>query len=452
MKKGFNGTIDVIRGLLKGRADSYEIFLSTSRGLTVEVREGKVDALRVHSASGAGLRTVMDKRPGFGFSSVLTEDALGEMVSLTVSGSTGATADGFVFFPLPSSPVSSAKGPLDTVDPAFDVATEDENIGRALSLEKEALGLDQRVKRVRKASYSESTVSTRTVNSAGVDAAYSGTFFSGSVVAIAEEAGEQQMGWDCGMGHRRADVDCLSIAKAAAQRAVGMLGARPIGTVKCPAVFENTVAIEFLEALSSSFLADNVLKGKSMLADKKGKMAVSPVVSIVDDGLMPGGWSTSLYDCEGVPRQKTFLVKEGVCAGFLYDTYWARRAGIASTGNAQRGGFKGTPSVGISNLYIEKGKKPHTSDELLTRMGSGLFITDVMGAHTIDPVSGEFSLGASGFWVEGGRPVHPVRGIAIAGTLLELFSKVEVVGTDTRFLGSTGSPGLLFKEINASGA
>ena len=447
MDKDIDKAVELIRRLLKGRVDSFEVFLSSSKGLSVEAKDGKVDALRVTSSRGASIRTIKDGRPGFSFSNVFTEEALKDMADLALSGSLGATVDGYLAFPSPCPPLTAE--PLGTVDGAWGKAKDEEKIARAVSMEEEALGFDPRIKRVRKATYGETYVSSRTVNSNGVDADYAGTFFSGSVLAIAEEGKESEMGWDIGMGHGSKDVDCFSIAKGAALKAVEMLGAKPIKTLKCPCVFENTVVVEFIEVLSASFLADSVLKGKSMLAAKVGKKVAASCLNLFDDGLMRGGWASSLYDTEGAPKKKTCLLKEGVCEGFLYDTYWAKRAGKDSTGNAVRGGFKSTPSPGISNLHIERGEK--SFDEILKRMDKGLLIKEVMGLHTIDPVSGEFSLGASGLWVEGGKPVYPVRGIAIAGSLLELFSKVEEVGSDVRFIGSVGAPSLLFSEINISG-
>ncbi|MBI5560124.1 MAG: TldD/PmbA family protein [Deltaproteobacteria bacterium] len=450
MDKGFDRVVEVITRLCKGRVDSYEVFLSSSQGIAVEAREKKVDALKVSRSEGAAVRTLCKGRPGFGFSNVFAEDALKDMVELTIAGSSGAAEDGYLSFPRPSGPPQIVLPLLDTVDPAFEGVSEVELAGRAISIEEAALSFDPRVKRVRKAAYGETKASARTVNSNGVDVSYDATFFSGSVVAVAEEGGDSQMGWDTGMGHKRADVDCTAIAKGAGERAVSLLGARTLKTLKCPAVFENTVVIEFIDVLSSSFLADMVLKGKSMLAGKRGKKVVSRVLNLTDDGLMRGGWASSLYDCEGVLKKKTPLIREGLCMGFLYDTYWAKREGVLSTGNAARPGWKGVPSVGTSNLSMEEGEK--SLAELFSDMGSGLFIREAMGVHTVDPVSGEFSLGASGLWIEGGKPAYPVRGIAIAGTLLDLFSKVEAVGNDMRFLGSTGAPSLLFGEINASGA
>jgi PmbA protein len=140
----------------------------------------------------------------------------------------------------------------------------------------------------------------------------------------------------------------------------------------------------------------------------------------------------------------------GVCEGYLYDSYWAKRDGVTSTGNGARSRYKSMPGVGVTNLYIEKGEK--TLDELIGEVSDGLFITELMGVHTVNTVSGDFSVGASGLRIEGGKPCYPVRGMAISGNLMDLFSKVESCGSDLRFIGSIGAPSILFSELEASGS
>ena len=440
--------IDEIQRRLEGKVDGYEIFISSDTGFSVEVKEGGVDALKARSNAGVGLRTMRAGRPGFGFSSVTSPDAIASLVEKTIAAGCEAGEDVAMLFCSPAPKLPTA--PLLLYDPSVGSVSEDEKIASAITVEAACLAFDASVKRVRKASYGESISSTRVVNSNGVDVRHSATYFSASVTAVAERDGDSQMGWDMASSHTRADMDFASVGTGAAKRAVRMLGARKLNTVKCPAVFENTVATELLEALAGSFLGDNVLKGKSMLAGKLGKKTASTAITIVDNGLMPGGWSSALYDDEGVPHRSTVLLDNGVCSAFLYDTYWAVRAGAASTGNGARSSFKGTPGVGLSNIYIEKGQK--SFDDLTSLMNTGLLITDVLGMHTVNTVSGDFSIGAAGFWVEAGAIAYPVRGLAISGNLLGLFSRVQGVGADQRFLGSVGAPSLLVEELEVSGA
>ena len=443
---GADAVIDRLKKGLEGRAEAYEIFFSAQKGFGAEAKDGEVDSLKVRSSAGVGIRTISKGRLGFAFSSVLEGDVLDEMASKSLAGSLEASVDEFLRLAKPG-PVRSEEG-LGIFDGSYLSVPEEEKIKRAIDIEK-AARVDARVKRIRKASYSESVTADRVVNSNGVDVSHSATYYTGSVTAVAEEKGESQMGWEMGMGHAMSSIDPEWIGKSAAQNAVRLLGAKEIKTVKCPAMIENTVVCELLESLASSFLGDNVGKGKSMLIGKEGVKIASSVLNIFDDGIMNGGWATSAYDAEGEPTRRTALVAEGVCQGFLYDTYWAARAGRASTGNAARGGYKSTPGVGLNNFYIEKGVK--SLEELLCDLGKGLFITELLGVHTINTVSGDFSLGAAGFQVEGGSIAYPVRGMAIAGNLLGLFSNIGACASDLRFIGSIGAPSLLVNEIEASG-
>ncbi|MBI5469083.1 MAG: TldD/PmbA family protein [Deltaproteobacteria bacterium] len=440
--------VDTLRRLLKGKADSFEIFFSHEEGFGVEAKGAEIDSLKVRSNTGVGLRTISNKKLGFGFSSVLTGEALEGLVGSALSGSLEASPDEYLVFP-PESALAPGEEGLGIFDGSFKEVAEEEKIKTALMIEKSAMGFDARVKRVRKASYSETLHTSRIVNSNGVDITHRATFYSASVTAVAEENGESQMGWEIGMGHDRASIDPEEIGRRAGKNACRSLGARSIKTVRCPAVIENTVACELLEALAGSFLGDNVQKGKSMLIGKAGKDVASSLLNIWDDGVMAGGWATSSFDGEGAPREKTPLLDRGVLTGYLYDTYWGKRAGGRSTGNASRSNFKGLPGIGISNLYIEKGEKP--LEGLLREIDSGLFITELLGVHTINTVNGDFSLGAAGFMVEGGKAAYPVRGMAVSGNLLELFLKVGGLGADIRFIGSIGAPSLLITELEASG-
>ncbi|MBI3398531.1 MAG: TldD/PmbA family protein, partial [Deltaproteobacteria bacterium] len=402
-----------------------------------------------------GLRILKDKKMGFSFTSALSKESRSELVENAVAASKGVEPDEFLSLPFPFKYITGQALQKQTavelmlLDSSLDKTSEEDKIKKAISLEQSARGFDTRVTKVRKAGYGESFFESRLVNSAGIDVKKSATFVTSSIMAVAGDKGDSQMGWDMGMSHFAKDVDVAKIGRDAAKRAVDMLGARTIKTVKCPVVIENVIVGEFLEIIAPSFYADNLNKGKSMLKGKKGKKIFSDKVTVWDDGLLHNGWSTSEYDGEGVPRQKTCLIDKGVCKYYLYDTYWAKREGTKSTGNAARSNFKSISTIGTSNLYMEKGEMDF--EGLLRRMGKGLLITNILGAHTANPITGDFSFGAAGLWIEGGKVVYPVRGAAISGNMLELFSKVDAVGSDLRFLGSIGTPSLFISEMEISG-
>ncbi len=441
--------VETVKRLLKGRAGLYEVFYSADKGISAESQGMSVDALKVRFNAGVGLRVISNARPGFAFTNLLSEDSIGAMVDTALSGSVETAADSYLMLPSPSEPF--CKGELEIFDTSYGSTSEEEKIARAVEIEEGAREASGKITRVRKASYQESMRTTRVVNSEGVDVTRRATFFSGHVTAIAEEGGEAQMGWEIGLGHKRGSLEPYAIGRAAALDALDKLGAREIKTVKCPAVIKNTVVCELLEALAGSFLADNVSKGRSMLKDRVGELVVSDCLNIRDDGALKGGWATGAFDGEGAPSSCTSIIEKGVLGGFLYDSYWARRLGALSTGNASRAGYENWPAVGISNLYMENAGKGCSLDGLFKRMRKGLFITEVMGVHTINPVTGEFSLGASGRWIEDGGLSYPVKGAAVSGNLLDLFSRVEDTADDMRFIGAVGAPSIYINEIEASG-
>ena len=423
----------------------FEIYINLSRSLSIEYKGGKIDSFEASDIAGASLRVFSDGRQGFSYCTDFSNDAVKRMVDDAAMGSMHVTPDEFRI--LPESAVSIPS--VSVYDARMKDIPEEEKIERAKALEDAVLSFDSRIKRVRKAAYSETEYSVAIFNSRGVDVDHKGTYCSASVSALAEEGAESEMGSDFESVRFYDGLDVKLIGKRAGENAIQLLGGKKIKTVKCPVILENSVAVDFLGVLASSFIADSVQKGKSLFAGKIGASVGSEIMTIVDDGLYPGGIGTAPVDGEGVPRQRTPLIQAGVLKGYLYDTYTAKKDKIKSTGNAVRPGIKAPPSCGLSNLYIEKGNLG--MDALLSEAGTGLLVTEVMGMHTANPVSGEFSVGASGIWIENGKKAYPVKGVAIAGNIIDILKSVTALGGDLRFFGKIGAPSLLISELMVSG-
>ncbi len=437
---------DRVEALLKGRGvDGYEIMAGCSRNLSIEVKERKVDTFKCSNPVGVSVRLLKGQGMGFSFSTSLDDADLGQMIDNALVGATTQSPD----------PDNELPGPqvypvIDGLfDPALQAVAESDKVARALELERLVLAADPRVKRVRKATYGENDYSVYLRNSRGVSGGYRGSSVSSSVVPIAEENGDSQMGWDFGFSARFADIDIARIAAGAVERAVGLLGARKIPSMRCPAVLDNHVATDILEVLAPSFLAENVYKGKSLLAGKEGEHCFSSCLRIRDNGILAGGMATAPFDGEGVAQRNTLLVADGELKGFLYDTLYGRKMGQASTGNAARGGVKGLPHLGVTNFIIENGQTP--ASRLLDGIDRGILLTDVIGMHTANSISGDFSVGAAGYLVENGAIVHPVKEIAISGNIMDLFRSVEQVGDDLRIFGAVNAPSLRIACLDVSG-
>jgi PmbA protein len=455
--------IDQALSLLKRKPiDGYEVYLLQSSHFDVESKEGKIETFQTSQYSGLSFRILRRQRTGFSYAAFSGaspfdgQDLSREMdrvIDDAVRSAEATSADP-CFDLVPSLETSPPRLPI--FDETLERIPEKVKIEKAKCLEASARSVSQKIKKVRKASYEEVLSRTTLANSNGFRFSYDHSLVSVNVTAVAEESGDSEVGWDFDFSHFFSDLDVESVGQSAGRKALERLGGKRIPTGVYPVLIRNDVASEFLSLVAHSFLADQVQKGKSPLKGKRGERFFSPLLTMVDDGLYSKGASTAPIDGEGGPCQKTPLVTRGVVDGYLYDRYWANRENqsssgphIGSTGNSRRHGIKFPPGVGISNFFIEPGDIDLPN--LMETLCHGVVVDEVMGLHTVDPISGDFSLGCSGDWVEKGKKVHPVKSIAIAGNLFELFRNVTGVGKDLRCLGGVGSPSLLLKEMLISG-
>lgn len=437
---------DRVERRLSGQSlDAWEIMTGHSRTLSIEVKEGAVDTFKSAEPVAVSIRLLKNGGLGFSYSTSFESADIDRMIDAALVGAEVQTADRCNQLPRPA-----AFAPMPALyDPAVAVVPVAAKIGRALELETLALAADGRIKRVRKAAYGENLYAVHLRNSHGICGDYQGSSVSCSVAPLAEENGEAQLGWDFAFSNRYDGIDVAVTAASAAAQATAMLGAGKIPSMRAPVILDSRVAGEFLELLAPSFSAENLFKGKSLLKDRLGEQLFPEILTIRDDGTLVGGMGTAPFDGEGVPAQNTSLVTAGLVSGFLYDTIYAARMGAASTGNAVRSGVKGLPHLGVSNLFIENGTT--SAAALIAGISRGLLVTSLVGMHTANPVSGDFSVGAGGFLIEAGRLARPVKGIAIAGNVLELFANLVMVGNDRRFYGTVGSPSLQIGSLEISG-
>jgi len=433
--------------LSKAKVDEYEIYHKHSSNLSIEVKEHEIDSFEASQSAGVGVRVIKNNRMGFSYTSDLGSAALNDMVELATAGGSATAADKNLSIP------EAPKAPLptpDILDGGLSNIPESEKIERAMKLEQAVYDADKRVTRVRQASYGEARLSVSLENSHGLSESFDSTHIFASVMAVAVENDDAQMAWDYDFSHKYDELDIESIGQRAGKRAAALLGAKTVKSRSCPVLVENFAAAELLGVLAGSFSAESVAKEKSMLRGKDGKTIASDIVNIVDDGLYPKGISSSPFDGEGVRRGSTSLVKDGILQGFLYDSYWGKRLGAASTGNSGRPSFNSVPTLGISNFFLEPGKTSH--NECLKQMGDGFYLTEFMGIHTANPITGDFSVGTAGFLVENGEIGQPITGMAVSGNLLEMFMDIDVVASDLRFLGKVGAPSLLIGSMSISGS
>lgn len=422
-----------------------EVFLLHNRELSIEVVGGQVDTLKEAEEMGLGLRVIKDSRLGFAFTSDLSPKALQDVVEDAVRICSYTSPDQYQA--LPRGPVSYPS--LEVFDPVIFQTTIEEKIEMARQAEKAARAHDQRISVIERAGYEDGESHCLILNSRGINAYARGNYCGNFVFAVAQEDGDAQTGFSMSIKQRLSDLNPAAVGQEAAHNAVRSLHARSAPSGRIPCIMEPYVATRFLGIIAQMVDAEAVQKNKSLFRGRLGQKVGSTVLSLVDDGTYPEGIGSFPFDSEGVPSQRTELIREGQLTGYLYDTYTANRDNTTSTGNGQRGSFRGLPSVGSTNLMIEPGTM--SLDELMSDIPYGFYITEVMGMHTANPISGEFSVGAAGLLIEKGRLSVPVRGVTIAGNILQLLEQIEAVGNDLRFFGGRGAPSLRISHLSLSG-
>jgi PmbA protein len=431
--------------------EEIEAFLTHERNFEVKAYEGEVENLSSSEPRGASVRVLADQRVGFAYSTDLSPEGLENLIAQARDNATYATADEAAgLAQAPDAPYANVES---LVDERQQNTAADDKVAFAIALDSATRGADPRIKTVEEAVYADSDLEIAIANSIGVSGAYRRTDAWCYALAIATEDEDTEVGFEFGLGRGLAGLDAEDVANKAARRAVGVLGARKIPSRRMPVVFDSYTAGQFLGVLGSVLTGEAVQKGRSLFAGRLGETVASGKLTLVDDGAIPGAPGTSPWDAEGVPAQRTEIIKDGVLSSFLYDVVSARREGRASTGNASRSSFKVPPHPAPTNMVFAP--TGETVESLLREAGEALLVQDFHGVHSgANPISGDFSVGATGVLLKDGAPGQPVKEITIAAPMLDILKGVVAVGDDLRWLpfgGSFGGATTLVSEMTVAG-
>jgi len=436
---------DILKDILSRSAVEAEIYLVMNRSTKIDVQERQIESIDELTEAGLALRLVKNCQLGFSYASLTDEQPVDSCIEQALANAAVAAADKFNRLPSPL----PAGEKFSTFDPGLAAASLKEKIRLALRLEETAYQFNEKIKKTQKAFYLDNAYEVWIQNTNGVKVNYKGNYCGLYAELISARDGEMESGLAMDYAVKIAELDPQKTGREAAQKAVEMLGAKPIPSQKIDLVIDPSVGAQLLEILANSLSAEAVQKGKSLFAGKIGKMIGTSCLDILDDGQLENGIASSPYDAEGIPTRKTVLVESGILQSFLHNTYSAAKIDTNSTGNAVRPSFKNFPSIGHSNLYIKNGKIP--AEKIIKSLHKGLYVTRVMGLHTANPITGDFSIGADGFLIENGERSFPVRGVTIAGNLIDILMSIEIIGSDLRFFANLGSPTLLLPKISVSG-
>jgi PmbA protein len=439
-----------IEAALSAGAGEAEAYASEESGREVRVHGGEVESLTAATQRGLGVRAWIGGRVGYAFGTDLSESGIAAIGARAAQAARVADEDEFAGPPAPGD-IAAIEGLTDPSVAEWPTAKVAE---LALAVEKAAAATDPRVAGVEQAVYAESADRVAIASSTGIEGEYEASSCYAYLQALAESGDGKETGLGFGLARGPAGLDPATIGREGAERAVAMIGACKPPSRTCPVVLDPTVAASFAGLIGGTLGADAVQRGRSPFAERLGEEVAGEALVLHDDGLCPGGLASSPFDGEGVPRRRTALIEGGRLRNFLYDTYTARRGDAESTASAGRGGYRAQPSVSPSNLVIVPGEL--SFEELLAEAGDGVYVTDVAGLHSgVNPVSGVFSVGASGREISGGELAAPVREFTIASDLVSMLRAVRAAGAEARWVpfgGSVSTPPLLIGEMTVSGS
>jgi PmbA protein len=396
------------------------------------------------------VRAWIGGRVGYAFGTDLSEAGVAAIAARAAEAAGVADEDEFAGPPAPDGAAPAIDGLTDPSIAEWPTAKVAE---LALAVERAAVAADPRIAGVEQAVYAESADRVAIASSTGVEGFYEASSCYAYLQALAESGEGRETGLGFGLARGPAGLDPAAIGREGAERAVAMIGAGQPASRACPVVLDPTVAASFAGLIGGTLGADAVQRGRSPFAERLGEEVAGEALVLHDDGLHPGGLASSPFDGEGVPRRRTALIEGSRLRAFLYDTYTARRGDAESTASAGRGGYRAQPSVSPSNLVVAPGAL--SFEQLLAEAGDGVYVTDVAGLHSgVNPVSGVFSVGASGREIAAGELAAPVREFTIAGDLVSMLRAVRAAGAEARWVpfgGSVSTPPLLIGEMTVSG-
>jgi PmbA protein len=447
MRYDENFAADAVKLACSLGASDAECTVVSGDEFSVTVRMRDIEQLKEASSQAAGIRVLIGKRTGSSYTSDLSKEGIERMVRAAIELAGITSEDPFAGLP-DEQDLGSAPGDFQLYHDNVLALTTEEKIARAKEAEDVSLQGDPRLVNSEGASFGSYTGQRVFANSRGFAGSYRTTSVSISAMPVAQQNGSMERDYWYSATRDASKLEAAAeVGRKAAERTLRRLGARKISTRKSPVMFEPRIAASLLGDIFDAVSGSAVYRNASFLAGKLGQQVAASHFTLIDDAILPGLLGTSPFDDEGVPSRRTVVIDKGELKSYLLNVYSARKLGLRTTGNGSRG-VTGNAGVGHGNLFIEPGTK--TQQEMLREMGTGLLVTELIGSG-VNTVTGDYSRGAAGLWIENGEPAYPVSEITIAGTLQEMLARVSMIGNDLEFRSSVASPTLMIEEMTISG-
>jgi len=437
----------VIDRAKKSGASAGDVMIREDNSFSVTVRMGEVETLKEAISRSLMLRVFVGKRTASSHTSDLTSSVVQQLVDETVAMAGLTSEDSSSGLPEQATRRESYPE-LNLLDPSWDRLSPAQRIELAKRTEVAALSTDKAITNSEGASFDYTRTRVAVANTLDFNGAYEGSTAGLYCVPIAQsKAGMQRDHWMSASRHQNQMESPEEIGKKAAQRALRRLDARKIPTGQVPVIFDPLSARSLLGHIFEAASGSAIYRGSSFLVGQINQQVAAQNITIVDDALMPAGLGSSPFDDEGVPTQVTPIIENGVLRNYLHSAYTARKIGSRPTGNGSRAA-SGVVTIGPTNFYLKAGA--YAPEEIIRSTPKGLYVVELIG-FGVNTVTGDYSRGAVGLWIENGKFVHPVQEVTIAGNLREMLRNIEMVGSDVTFLGSIAAPTLKIGNMVISG-
>jgi len=432
---------------LKSGATDAECTISEGEEFSSNVRMGDLATVKEAGSRGAGIRVLVGQRTGSSYTSDLSREGIEKMVAAALELAKITSEDPYAGLP-EREDLGQISGDLQLYDDSIARMEADWKVEQARQAEKVALAFDPRISNSEGASFDSHLSGRVFANSRGFVGSYRTSSCGLSVVPVAKENGSMERDYWFTSARTASKLESPElVGRRAAERAIRRLNARKVATQKAPIIFEPRTARALLGDIFDAVNGSAVYRHASFLAGKLGEKIASDALTVIDDPTLPGLFGTCPFDDEGVASRRTMVIENGVLKSYLLNTYSGRKLGLKSTGSAARG-ITGNAGVGPGNFFTPAGTK--TPEQLIAGIRSGLYVTELIGGGG-NAVTGDYSSGAAGLWIENGELAYPVSEITIAGNLKQMLMDIEHVGSDLEFRGSIASPTLLIREMTISG-
>ena len=444
---------DVLNRALKAGATDAEAVVYEGDEFGAKVRLGQVETLKESGSRAVGLRVFIGQRTASTSSSDFSRESIERLVDGAITLAKITSEDPFAGLPEPEE-FGQLEGDLKLYFDDVNELPPAERIEIARRAEAAAMAYDTRIQNSGGADFDTATSHKIMMNSRGFTGEYRRSYcdFSVSPIAIDEKGGMQRNYWYSISRTAKKLESPETIGQEAARRTLSRLGARQVKTQKAPVVFSPEISRSIIGNIFDAANGDAIYRHATFFADMLGQQVAGENITVVDDGTMIidgiGGFGTSPFDGEGLPSRRTVLVENGVLKNYVMNTYTARKLGMKSTGNASRG-LAGNPGIGAGNFYLEPGTL--TPEQIIGDVKDGLYVTETMG-FGVNLVTGDYSQGASGVWIENGELAYPVEEITIAGNLKDMYRNIAAIGNDLVFRGSSAAPTMRVDGMTIAGA